>query len=154
MWARRAEPLRAHASLAVGGAAVLALVFHAVAPALPTLREPARLVASVPGARVIELSFKPSLFFYADGAADVRVAGVRRHALPFADPAGAERPTLSREDAAAWLREDAPTFVLADHRAAESLARDEPLALVHRTRRYQLLANAAGARALADAAAR
>jgi 4-amino-4-deoxy-L-arabinose transferase-like glycosyltransferase len=144
----RTDPARACAAAALLTGLVLAAGFQAVAPHVPTLREEARLVQSVPGARAVELSFKPSLFFYAGDDVPVYVAGVRGLVEPFVDPASARRLTLTRDDALALLREDRPTFALADHREAEALARESGAAPVRVARRYTLLANPPALRAL------
>jgi hypothetical protein len=101
----------------------------------------------VPGARVVELSFKPSLFFYAD-AGSVYVAGVRGLVEPWVDAAQARRLTLTRDDAVAMLREAAPTFALVDRRAADALAAESGASVVRSGRRYAFVANAAAAAAL------
>jgi 4-amino-4-deoxy-L-arabinose transferase-like glycosyltransferase len=138
----RADAARGCLALACAAGALLAGAFHAVAPAMPTLRAEGLLARSVGGARVVELSFKPSLFFYADAGA-VYVAGVRGLVEPWVEASDARRLTLARADAVAMLREDVPTFALVDHRAAEALAGESGAAVVRRSRRYSFLANAA-----------
>jgi hypothetical protein len=116
---------------------------------MPTLREAGRLVASVPGARLVEFSLKPSLFFYADAAGGVTLATVNGVVDPFVDPAEARRLTLTRDDALALLREDVPTFALIDEgELAVALARDGGAEAVSQMKRFVLLANPAARRAL------
>lgn len=144
-----ATPARAIVATAIGSGLVLAFAFHGVADSLPTLREQGRTVRSVPGARLIEFALKPSLFFYADTGDNVLLAAVGGVVDPFVDADTARRLTLSRDDAVALLREDAPTFALIGAEKAEALARDASLEVVSRSRRYALLANPAATRALA-----
>lgn len=136
----------AHA-LGVGACLVLALGFHAVAAAIPTLREPAQIVRRVEGARLVAFSFKPSLFFHLGDA--VSVAGVRGLLEPFVDPASAPRLTLTRTDGIARLREATPTFALVDQHDADAIAAACAGARVYEARRYTLVANPAAQRALA-----
>jgi 4-amino-4-deoxy-L-arabinose transferase-like glycosyltransferase len=140
---------RALVATAIGAGVAFALAFHAVAAALPTLRDAGRLVASVPGARLVEFSLKPSLFFYADAADGVSVATVNGIVAGFVDPAEARRLTRTRDDALLLLREDAPTFALIDDDGVADLARDSGAAEVLRRKRYVLLANPAAQRRLA-----
>ncbi len=143
------ETASAVVATAIGAGCVLALVFHAVSPAMPTFREQAHIISSVPGARLIEFSLKPSFFFYADDARNVSVAGVQGVVDPFVDPDEARRLTLSRDDAVALLREDAPTFALAGDGKSAALEVDTGALEVSRRGRYVLLANPAAQRALA-----
>jgi 4-amino-4-deoxy-L-arabinose transferase-like glycosyltransferase len=140
---------RACAATALGTGLVLALAFHAVAAAIPTLREQGRIVQRVPGARLVEFSLKPSLFFYADAGGGVTLATVGGVVDPFVDAATARRLTLSREDALALLREDAPTFALIHEEESAALAHESGATAVSRSGRYMLLANPAALRALA-----
>lgn len=140
---------RACAATALGTGLVFALAFHAVAAAIPTLREHGRIIQRVPGARLVEFSIKPSLFFYADAAGGVTLATVGGIVDPFVDAATARRLTLSRDDALSLLREDAPTFALIDDEKSAALARDAGAEEVSRTGRYVLLANPSALRALA-----
>jgi 4-amino-4-deoxy-L-arabinose transferase-like glycosyltransferase len=144
---RAAPSVHAAGALAVVACLALALGFHAVAAAIPTLREPARIVARVPGARLVAFSFKPSLFFHLGEA--VSVAGVRGLLEPFVDPARAPRLTLTREAGVARLCEATPVFALVDRREADALADACAAESVHEARRYTLLANPAARRALA-----
>jgi hypothetical protein len=141
---------RACAATALGTGLMFALAFHAVAAAFPTLREQGRIIQSVPGARLVEFSIKPSLFFYADAGGGVTLATVDRIVDPFVDAATARRLTLSRDDALALLREDAPSFALIDDEKSADLARDSGAEEVSRMGRYVLLANPAALRALAE----
>jgi len=138
------------AATALGTGLVLALAFHGVAAAFPTLREQGRIVQRVPGARLVEFSIKPSLFFYADAAGGVTLATVIGVVDPFVDAATARRLTLSRDDALALLHEDVPTFALIDDENSAALASDSGAAEVSRMGRYLLLANPAAVRALAE----
>jgi 4-amino-4-deoxy-L-arabinose transferase-like glycosyltransferase len=137
------------AAIAVGAGAVLAAGFHATAIDLPTLRGEGELIAGVPGARVVAFTFQPSLFYYAEPAATVYVAGVRGLVEPFVDAARARRLELSRDEALALLREDAPTFALIDAWQADDLAALADTRVLRRARKYALLANPAAQRALA-----
>jgi 4-amino-4-deoxy-L-arabinose transferase-like glycosyltransferase len=130
-------------------AVALAGVFHAAAPALPTLRDAGRIAASVPGARVVAFSFQPSLFYYAEPAATVYVAGVNGLVEPFVAPDTARRLTLSREDAVALLREEAPAFALVDAWQSADLAALADTVELRRHGRYAFVANPAALRALA-----
>ena len=144
----RATPRnRVLATASLAGLA-LALVFHAVAPAVPTLRDTAAIVARVPGARLVALSFKPSLFFYVEPRGTLYLAGVRNRVEPFVPASEARRLTLSREDAAGLLREPEPTFAFVDRREAGSLAAAGGAQETAGTRKYALLANPAALRAL------
>jgi 4-amino-4-deoxy-L-arabinose transferase-like glycosyltransferase len=145
----RLDAARAHVATAVVAGVALAFGFHAVAAAIPTLRDAGRLVASVPGARVVEFSIKPSLFFYADANDGVSLAAVHGLVASFVDPAEARRLTLTQADALALLREEAPTFALTDDQRSVALAAEADLKAVMRTRRYVLLANPAAQRGLA-----
>lgn len=138
-----------HAALgiAVGACLVLALGFHAVASAIPTLRETAQIVRRVPGARVIAFSFKPSLFFHLGDA--VSVAGVRGLLEPFVDPASAPRLALTRDAGIGVVCEAAPAFALVDRRDTGTIPSACAAVPVHEARRYTLLANPAAQRALA-----
>lgn len=141
-----APALHATLLVALGSCVALALGFHAVAAAIPTLREPARIVQRVPSAHLVMFSFKPSLFFHLGDA--VSVAGVRGLLEPFVDPARAPRLTLSREQGIARLCETSPAFALVDRREADTVAAACGAERVHETRRYALLANLAALRAL------
>jgi hypothetical protein len=144
------DAARAHVATAIATGIAFACGFHAVAAAMPTMREVGRQVAGVPGARLIEFSLKPSLFFYADAAGGVTLATVNGVVDPFVDRAEARRLLLTREDALALLREDAPTFALIDEgELAVTLARDGGAEAVSQSKRYVLLANPAAQRALA-----
>ncbi len=146
----RQNAARAHVATAVAAGLTLACAFHAVAAAMPTMREAGRLVAGVPGARLIEFSLKPSLFFYADADGGVSLATVNGVVDRFVDPAEARRLTLTRDDAVALLRADAPTFALIDDDAkAADLAREVGAEPVSRMKRYVLIANPAAQHALA-----
>jgi 4-amino-4-deoxy-L-arabinose transferase len=140
---------RAYLATACGAGLVLGLAFHGVADSLPTLRAQGRMIQSVPGARLVEFSLKPSLFFYADIEGRVTLATVGGVVDYFVDPAQARRLTLTREDALALLREDAPTFALIDDEKSAALASDTSAQQVSRMGRYVLLANPAAQRALA-----
>lgn len=140
---------RACAATALGTGLLFALAFHAVAAAIPTLREQGRIVQRVPGARLVEFSIKPSLFFYADAERRVSLAAVGGVVDPFVDTTMAQRLMLSRDDALALLREDAPTFALIDDEKSAALAQDSGVEEVSRMGRYVLLANPAALRALA-----
>jgi 4-amino-4-deoxy-L-arabinose transferase-like glycosyltransferase len=150
----RLDAARAHLATAVAAGTVFALGFHAIADAMPTLRNAGRLVASVPGARVVEFSMKPSLFFYADADGGVSLATVKGVVGRFVDPAEARRLTLTRDDALALLRESAPTFALINDEKSDALAAEADLEAVSRTRRYVLLANPAARSALTARATR
>ena len=150
----RGDAAHAHVATAVAAGLAFALAFHAVAAALPTLREAGRLVASVPGARLVEFTLKPSLFFYADAADGVSLATVNGVVAGFVDPAEARRLTLTRDDALPLLREDVPTFALVDDENVAELARDSGTEAVARRKRYVLLANPAAQRALGAGATR
>ncbi len=140
---------RACAATALATGLLFALAFHAVAAAIPTLREQGRIVQRVPGARLVEFSIKPSLFFYADAEGRVSLAAVGGVVDPFVDTTIAQRLMLSRDDALALLREDAPTFALIDDEKSAALAQDSGVEEVSRMGRYVLLANPAALRALA-----
>jgi 4-amino-4-deoxy-L-arabinose transferase-like glycosyltransferase len=145
----RLDAARAHVATAVAAGIALACAFHAIAAAMPTLREAGRLVASVPGARLVEFSLKPSLFFYADAGGGVTLATVNGVVDPFVDRAEARRLLLSRDDALVLLREDVPTFALIDEgELAVQLAHDGGAEAVAQMKRYVLLANPAARRAL------
>ena len=144
-----AKAPRAYVATALGAGLVLAFAFHGIARSLPTLREQGRLIQSVSGARLIEFSLKPSLFFYADAGGRVTLATVGGVVDYFVDPAEAHRLTLTRDDALALLREDAPTFALIDVEKSAALATDSGAQEVSRMGRYALLANPAALRALA-----
>jgi 4-amino-4-deoxy-L-arabinose transferase-like glycosyltransferase len=140
---------RAYVSIAFGAGLVLALAFHGVADSLPTLLEQGRMIRSVPGARLVEFSLKPSLFFYADAEGRVTLATVGGVVDSFVDPAEARRLTLTRDDALALLRENEPTFALIDDEKSAALAAESGTQEVSRMSRYVLLANPAARRALA-----
>jgi 4-amino-4-deoxy-L-arabinose transferase-like glycosyltransferase len=145
----RLDAARAHVATAIAAGIAFACGFHAIAASMPTLREAGHLVASVPGARLVEFSLKPSLFFYADADGGVSLATVNGVVDPFVDPAEARRLTLTRDDALALLREDAPTFALIDEgELAADLARDASAEPVAQMKRYVLLANLAAQRVL------
>jgi len=143
------DSARACAATALGTGLLFALAFHSVAAAIPTLREQGRIVQSVPGARLVEFSIKPSLFFYADAERRVSLATVGGVVDPFVDTTTAQRLMLSRDDALALLRENAPTFALIDDEKSAALAQDSGVEEVSRMGRYVLLANPAALRALA-----
>jgi 4-amino-4-deoxy-L-arabinose transferase-like glycosyltransferase len=152
----RVAALDARRALLVTGCAagaLLAGLYHAAAGDLPTWREEGRLAASVPGARLVAFSFQPSLFYYAEPEATVFVAGVRGLVEPFVDPAAAQRLTLSRADALAMLREDAPTFAFVDAWQAADLADLAATRTLRRARKYALVANPAALRALSETGA-
>ena len=107
------------------------------------------MIRSVPGARLVEFSLKPSLFFYADAEGRVTLATVGGVVDPFVDTTTAQRLMQSRDDALALLREDAPTFALIDDEKSAALAIDSGAREVSRMGRYVLLANPAALRALA-----
>jgi hypothetical protein len=145
---------RAFVATAFGAGFVLAFAFHGVADSLPTFREQGRLIQSVPGARLVEFSLKPSLFFYADAEGRVTLATVGGVVDSFVDPAEARRLTLTRDDALALLRDDGPTFALIGDDEAAALSTDSGAQEVSRRGRYVLLANPAARRALAARATR
>ena len=126
----------------------LASMFHAVAGDLPTFREEGRIVRRVPGARLVEFAFQPGLFYYAEPAATVFVAGVGGLIEPLLDPASAQRLSLSREEGLAMLREDVPTFALVDTWQAPDLAALAGTRILRESRKYALIANPAALRAL------
>jgi len=143
------ESPRAYTLTACGAGLVLAFAFHSIAHSIPTLREEGRMIRSVPGARLVEFSLKPSLFFYADAEGRVTLATVGGVVDPFVDTTTAQRLMQSRDDALALLREDAPTFALIDDEKSAALAIDSGAREVSRMGRYVLLANPAALRALA-----
>jgi hypothetical protein len=145
----RLDAARAWLATAFASAVVLATAFHAIAPSLSTLRDDARVIAGVPGARVVAFAFQPSLFYYAEPAARVYVAGVRGLVEPFVDPPSAERLSLDRAQGLAMLREDAPTFALVDAWQADDLAALADTLLLRRNGKYAIVANPAAQRALA-----
>ncbi len=145
-----ATSARAFAATALGTGLAFAFGFHGVAHSVPTLREQGRIVQSVPGARLVEFSLKPSLFFYADAEDRVLLAAVGGVVDYFVDPAEARRLTLTRDDALALLREDTPTFALTGPDYATVLGNESGAQEVSRMGRYVLLANPAARRALAS----
>jgi 4-amino-4-deoxy-L-arabinose transferase len=145
---------RAFVATAFGAGLVLAFAFHGVADSLPTLREQGRMIRSVPGARLVEFSLKPSLFFYSDAEGRVTLATVGGVVDSFVDTTTAQRLMLSRDDALVLLREDAPTFALIGDDKAAELSTDSGAQEVSRRGRFVLLANPAARRALAARATR
>lgn len=155
---------RARAALRPGGEASLAptvaavalafvLGFNALAAPLADHAADARLVRSVPGARVIVYGdFRPGLLFYLDDSAELGVAVYRRFVRRAkGDPAFAHL-ALRHEEAEAWMQADAPAFALVKRSKEADLTRAFDAETVRRSRHYALLANAAALRALAAGA--
>jgi 4-amino-4-deoxy-L-arabinose transferase len=148
---RRGVPLAA-ACAALGAGYLVG--YNALAAPAPDHAADARIVRSVPGARVVQYGlFRPGLLFYLDDGAEHAVALRREFTERGAEPGGA-RLALRHEDVEAWMREDVPTFVLAKSSKANEVARDFDARTVRRTRHFALLANPAAARALPPDAAR
>ena len=133
---------------AVAAGFVFAATFHAIARDLPTLRPEGGIVARVPGARLVAFGFRPGLFYYAEPAATVYVAGVRGLVDPFVAGGHASRLELSREQALAMLREDTPTFAWIDQWEVDDLAALADTRELRRDRKFALVANPAARRAL------
>jgi 4-amino-4-deoxy-L-arabinose transferase-like glycosyltransferase len=136
---------------ALAASAVFALGAAALAPGLPDHEGDAQLVRSVPGARVVEYGvFDPGLLFYTAEperffvAVCARLAALARHA-PEAAHLG-----LRRQDVAAMVREEVPTFVLARSGRHETLQRELGLLPVRRTPRFVLMANTSAAARVAE----
>ena len=140
--------------VAAGTAALFGLGFHAVAPAMPTLREPARLVRRVPEARLVQHStFAAGMLFYTGRtwrsyvAANACFCSTSPHAGREADLC------LHRKQSVKLLRGAAPTFTLVERPHAEELARATGAAPVWESSALVLLANAAARERLAAVAA-
>jgi 4-amino-4-deoxy-L-arabinose transferase-like glycosyltransferase len=141
---------RAVVAIAIGAGCVYAAAFHAVAADLPTMREEGRIVARVPGSRLVAFGFRPGLFYYAEPAATVYVAGITGLVEPFVAPERARRLALSRAEALAMLREDVPTFAWIDDWQEADLAALADTRELRRAHKYALVANPAAMRALAE----
>ena len=135
---------------ALAAGLVFALGAAAIAPALPQHEDEARIVRSVPGARVVEYGvFEIGLLFYARDIERFYVAVQAREASRARRDPRATRLGLRRQDVAALVSEPEPTFVLGKRSHAEALCAEFGLRVVRQSRRYVLLANRAALAALA-----
>lgn len=126
----------------------------ALAPGLPDHERDGEIVRAVPGARVIAYgTFEPGLLFYTGDIERFYVAVERRHAAEARRDPRAARLGLRRQDVAAMLRDETPTFLLAKRAHADALAAEFGLQSVRRSRRFALLANPEAAERLAAARA-
>jgi 4-amino-4-deoxy-L-arabinose transferase-like glycosyltransferase len=146
---RRGVPLAAAcAALGVG----YLVGYNALAAPAPDHAAEARVVRSVPGARVVQYGlFRPSLLFYLGDGAEHAVA-LRREFSERAGEPGAAHLALRHQDVEAWMRADVPTFVLAKASKEDEVARSFDAHTVRRTRHFALLANAAALEVLGGAA--
>jgi 4-amino-4-deoxy-L-arabinose transferase len=147
--ARRAPAWALPRAVLVAGLA-FAAGSSAVAAGLSDHQADARVVRSVPGARLIQFGvFEAGMLFYtADLERSVVAVERRRVALARRDPSAA-RLGLRHQDVAAMVAEGTPTFVLAKRSHEERLVADLSLLPVRRSRRFVLLANPSAAAALA-----
>jgi hypothetical protein len=124
----------------------------ALAPGLPDHERDGEIVRAVPGARVIAYgTFEPGLLFYTGDIERFYVAVERRRAAEARRDPRASRLGLRRQDVAAMLRGETPTFLLAKRAHADALAAELGLQSVRRSRRFVLLANPEAAERLAAA---
>jgi 4-amino-4-deoxy-L-arabinose transferase len=123
-----------------------ALGFGVLAPGFADHEADGRLVRSVPGARLIQYGvFEPGLLFYT-GTTERSFVAVHARLVRLAQqtPAAAHLG-LRREDVAAMVREDVPTFVLAKRKHEQDLGRAMDLRPLHRSVHFVLLGNRAAA---------
>ena len=147
---RSAEWALPRAILATG--VTFLLGFGALAPGFADHEAAARLVRSVPDARVVQYGvFECGMLFYTAATERNFVAVHGRLAHLARRTPGAAHLALRREDVAAMVREGTPTFVLAKRSHEEELERAMDLRALHRTRRFVLLGNPAALEALAGA---
>ena len=136
------------AATAVGVAFLVG--FNALAAPLPDAAADARIVRSVPGARVVEYGqFRAGLLFYLDGHAVHEVAMYARMVKWSKGRPQAAALALRREDVEVRMREDVPTFVVVKREKEAELRTAFGAGTVRRDRRLALLANPAAQRALA-----
>jgi 4-amino-4-deoxy-L-arabinose transferase-like glycosyltransferase len=141
-WSLPRGVLAAGLVFAAGGAAL--------APGLPDHERDGEIVRSVPGARLIEYgTFEPGLLFYFGDTERFYVAVERRRAAEARHDPRASHLGLRRQDVAAMLRDEQPTFLLAKRAHADALAAELGLLPVRRSRRFALLANPEAAKRLA-----
>jgi 4-amino-4-deoxy-L-arabinose transferase len=136
--------------LGAGTAALFALGFHAVAPALPTLREPARLVRDVSEARLVQHgTFDAGMLFYTGRTWQSYVAATSHFCSSPPETDRVADLCLRRSQSVALLLEPAPTFALVTRSHAEALAQATGAWPVYSSRELVLLANAAARERLA-----
>jgi hypothetical protein len=129
------------------------LGFGALAPGFADHEAAGRMVRSVPGARIVQYGvFEPGLLFYSAASERSFVALHGRLTRKAQRTPGAAHLGLRREDVAAMVREDTPTFVLAKRSHEEELQRAMGLRTLSRTRRYALLGNPAASSAVGEVA--
>ena len=143
-------PRRARSASDSAARPALRLAFHAFAPALPTLREPARLVRQVPDARLIQHgTFSAGMLFYTGATRRTYVAANSHFCTPPPQAGRAQELCLRRRDSLALLRAPAPTFAWVDAPHAAALAEDSGAWVVYGSREAVLLANRAARERLA-----
>jgi 4-amino-4-deoxy-L-arabinose transferase len=138
--------------LGLGTAACMGLGFHALAPALPSVREPAELVRRVPDARLVQHgTFSAAMLFYTGATRRSYVAATSHFCEPPQDTDRGRALCLHRRDTLAMLRDPAPAFAWVHPPHAAALAEDTGARPLYESRRGVLLANAAARERLAGA---
>lgn len=140
------------AGLGLGVAACMGLGFHAVAPALPSVREPAERVRRVPDARLVQHgTFSAAMLFYTGATRRSYVAATSHFCESPLETGRGQALCLHRHDTVEMLRDPAPAFAWVHPPHAAALAEDSGAQPLYPSRRGVLLANAAARARLAGA---